>query len=270
MSHKPSPDPKSSMWGLIAYYLRFCRLQRNLTGDLMGEILSCSKSTVSRLETGALQLEAAQAMAIDRHWNTGGIFSILVWYATLGHDPNWFCQYLGLEERASLIKVWEANLVPGLLQTPEYARAGLSTGIVDDVEAAVEKRLARQAILERAQPPMMLFLLSQSLLELPCGGVRVMKEQLAHIGEISHHSSIGVRVVPKSVGHHPGLDGAFMMMALAEPHMVVAYVEAPGGGRLVSGATEVAAYTLRYDQIGQHALPEGLSRDLIKRIMEDM
>ncbi|RAY11914.1 hypothetical protein DPM19_28540 [Actinomadura craniellae] len=258
------------MWALIAYYLRFCRLQRKLTGDLMGEIMGCSKSTVSRLETGILRLDPDQAMALDRHWGTGGIFSFLVWYATLGHDPDWFRQYLDLENRAAVIKVWEVDLVPGLLQTPDYARAGLSTGGVENVEAALEKRLTRQKILEREHPPTLWFLLSQTLLELPCGGTEVMRAQLAHIIDLSYRPNIGVRVVPKSIGHHPGLDGAFMMMTLAEPHAEVAYVEAPGGGRLVSNVTEVASYALRYDQIGQHALPEGLSRDLIKQIMENM
>lgn len=270
MSHRPSPDPKSSMWALIAYYLRFCRLQRKLTGELLGEIIGCSKSTVSRLETGALQLTPEQAATLDRAWDTGGIFSFLVWYATLGHDPDWFRQYVDLECRASVIKTWQVDLVPGLLQTPDYARAGLATGNLQDAEAALEKRLARQSILDRPDPPMLWFLLSQTLLELPCGGPKVMRDQLAHIIDLSSRPNIGVRVVPKSVGHHPGLDGAFMLMTLTAPHMEVAYVEAPGGGRLASSMAEVAAYALRYDQIGQHALPEGLSRDLIKQIMEAM
>lgn len=270
MTHRPTPDPKSSMWGLIAYYLRFCRMQRKLTGDLLGEVLGCSKSTVSRLETGALQLDADQALLLDRHWNTGGIFSFLVWYATLGHDPDWFRQYVDLEGNASVIKTWQVDLVPGLLQTPDYARSCLAAGNLKDAEVALEQRLSRQRLLDQENSPMLWFLLSQTLLELPCGGPDVMKAQLAHIVELSQRPNVGVRIVPKSVGHHPGLDGAFMLMTLKDPHMEVAYVEAPGGGRLASGTAEVASYALRYDQIGQHALPESLSRDLIKRTMEAM
>jgi hypothetical protein len=237
---------------------------------MMGEIMGCSKSTVSRLETGDLKLDEDQARAIDRTWDTGGIYGFLVWYATLGHDPDWFKQYVGFEERAAIIKDWQVDLVPGLLQTPDYARAGLATGNVRDLNASLEERITRQAILDKESRPTLWFLLSQTLLELPCGGVQVMKAQLAHILEQSHRTNIGVRVVPKSVGHHPGLDGAFMLMTLAEPHLEVAYVEAPGGGRLVANRAEVASYALRYDQIGHHALPEGLSRDLIKEIMEEM
>lgn len=270
MSLRPSPDPRSSLWAFIAYYLRFCRLQRKLTGELLGEILSCSKSTVSRLETGDLQLDPDQAAALDRAWDTGGLFTTLVWYATLGHDPDWFKQYVDLEDKAAVIKSWEVALIPGLLQTPDYARAGLMTGGVPDVEAAVEKRLRRQAILDREQPPVLWVLLAESLLELPGGGRGAMKAQLAHILELSERPNIGIRVVPKSVGHHPGLDGAFMLIRMRHPHAEVAFVEAPGGGRLVPNITEVASYALRYDRIGQHALPESPSRDLIRRVMEAM
>lgn len=270
MSFRPSPDPKSSLWAFIACHLRFCRLQHKLTGDLMGEILICSKSTVSRLETGGLQLDMPQAAALDCAWDTGGLFSTLVWYATLGHSPDWFKQYVDLEQKASVIKVWEVALIPGLLQTADYARAGLMTGGVEDVEAAVEQRLRRQAILDREHPPVLWVLLAESLLELPCGGPAVMKAQLAHILELSERPNIGIRVVPKSVGHHPGLDGAFMLITMSHPHTEVAFVEAPGGGRLVPNITEVASYALRYDRIGQQALPEDPSRDLIKRVMEAM
>lgn len=162
MSHRPSPDPKSSMWALIAYYLRFCRLRRKLTGELLGEIIGCSKSTVSRLETGALQLTPEQAATLDRAWDTGGIFGFLVWYATLGHDPDWFRQYVDLECRASVIKTWQVDLVPGLLQTPDYARACLMSGNICNVEEALDKRLSRQSILDKENAPTFWFLISEN------------------------------------------------------------------------------------------------------------
>ncbi|MCO5967550.1 Scr1 family TA system antitoxin-like transcriptional regulator [Actinoallomurus soli] len=270
MSFRESPDPKSSMWALIAYYLRFCRQQRKLNGDLMGEVLGGSKSTVSRLETGEMRLDETRAKAIDRKWQTGGIFSLLVWYATLGHDPDWFKQYLDLEARAKVIRIWELALVPGLFQTADYARAGLASGGVSDVDAALEHRLARQAVLDREDAPVLWALLSESLLETPCGGRDVMRAQLAHILELSERPNIGVRVVPKAVGHHPGLDGAFMILRLADPFGEVAYVEAPGGGRLVPNIDEVTSFDLRYERIGHQALPETASRDMIKQIMEVM
>ncbi|GAA4132357.1 helix-turn-helix transcriptional regulator [Actinomadura keratinilytica] len=252
----------------MAYYLRFLRTQHNATGETVGKIVRRSKSTVSRFESGEYRLGEAECEALDRAWNTGRLFSILLHYARIGHDPNWLQQYKEQEAQACLIKTWQSNLVPGLLQTPDYARAGLRAGGVKDVDAAVEERMARQAILEREDPPTLLVLLAESLLELPCGGPAVMKAQLARILELSERPNIGVRVVPKAAGHHPGLDGPFMLLTLETTD--VAYVEAPGGGRLVSSASQVRSFGLRYDRIGQHALPENSSRELITRIMETM
>jgi Domain of unknown function (DUF5753) len=266
---RPSPDPRSSMWDFMAYYLRFLRTQHDATGETVGKIVRRSKSTVSRFESGEYRLGEAECEALDRAWNTGRLFSILLHYARIGHDPNWFQQYKDKEEQASIIKVWESNLVPGLFQTPDYARGNLMAGgVVKNVDAAVEDRLARQAILDREDPPTLLVMLAESLLELPCGGPTVMKAQLARILELSERPNIGVRVVPKSAGHHPGLDGPFMLLTLETTE--VAYVEAPGGGRLVPSASQVRSFGLRYDRIGQHALPEDLSRELITRIMETM
>ncbi|MEV5709946.1 helix-turn-helix transcriptional regulator [Actinoallomurus sp. NPDC052274] len=82
------PEPKSSMWALVAYYLRFWRRQRKLTGGLMGEVLGGSKATVSRLESGDMRLDETRVKAIDREGRTDGIFSPPVWYATLGHGSS--------------------------------------------------------------------------------------------------------------------------------------------------------------------------------------
>ncbi|GAA4615048.1 hypothetical protein GCM10023195_66050 [Actinoallomurus liliacearum] len=98
----------------------------------------------------------------------------------------------------------------------------------------------------------------------------MMKAQLAHILDVSERPNIGLRVVPKSVGFHPGLDDSFMILRMADPFGETAYVEAPGGGRLVPNIEEVADFALRYERIGQRALPEDPSRDLIKRFMEDL
>ena len=95
-----------------------------------------------------------------------------------------------------------------------------------------------------------------------------MRAQLAHLLEMGDRPNIGVRVVPMEVGLHLGLDGSFMIITTDSGN--VAYVEAPGGGRLVPSPAEVQAYTLRYDRIGQDALPSGPSRDLIRRVMEAM
>jgi transcriptional regulator with XRE-family HTH domain len=268
MATNPPPDPKTSMWAWIAYMLRFHRTRRGLSGDALGRILNCSKSTVSRLESGIIEPDERQVAILDETWDTGGLFTTMLWYARLGHSPNWLQQYIDVEAVCSVIKAWESTLVPGLLQTPDYARAALQAGNVPDVEAALAARMDRQRILEREDPPVLWVLILENLLEIPGGGRTVMRAQIAHLLEASHRPNVGLRVVPKAAGLHAGLDGPFMIMTMSSGD--VAYVEAPGGGRLVPSRSEVQSYVLRYDRISQEALPAGLSRDLMKQIMEDM
>lgn len=166
---RPSPDPKNSLWDFMAYYLRFLRTQHNMTGETVGRLIQRSKSTISRYESGEYRLTDHDCEALDQAWNTGGLFSTLLHYARLGHDPDWLRQYIDHEAQATVIKSWHSNLVPGLLQTPDYARAGLMAGGVKDVDAAVAERMGRQAILDRENPPTLLVMLAESLLELPCG-----------------------------------------------------------------------------------------------------
>ncbi|WP_158566715.1 helix-turn-helix domain-containing protein [Actinomadura craniellae] len=265
---RPSPDPRSSIWAWIAYELRFCRVQRGLSGQDLAKILNCGRSSISRLETGESQLDDKQAALLDKIWSTGGRFSLLLWYARLGHTPDWLNQYIGLEDRASMIKIWQMNFVPGLLQTPEYARTTFMAGDVKDVEAALEARMTRQEILNREDPPLLWVLLFEGLLDIPVGGPEIMRAQLAHLLEMSERRNVSIRVVPKTAPAHPGLDGAFMLLSVDNTE--VAYVEAPEGGRLVVSAEDVRSFVIRYDRTGQEALPAGPSQDLIRKTMEAM
>ncbi|GLY89627.1 helix-turn-helix domain-containing protein [Actinoallomurus iriomotensis] len=268
MLPKPSPDPKSSMWAWLAHDLRYYRLQRGLSGDAVARLLNCGRSTISRLENNEAKPTERQMEILDERWDTGGHFSTLFWYACRGHEPNWFMQHLGIESEALVIKVYEGLAVPGLLQLPEYAQEVIAASGRPDIDALVARRLARQEILARDNPPVLLALLTESVLDWPVGGPKLMRKQLAHLLEVSERPDIGIRVIPRSAGTHCGLDGSFKIMTTAVGD--IAYTESPGGGRLVPSATEVRSYVLRYDRIGQKALPEDLSRHLIVKIMEAM
>jgi transcriptional regulator with XRE-family HTH domain len=265
---KPSPDPKASMWNWIAYALRFYRMQRGLSGQDVAKLLTMARSSVSRLENGQAQLDDHDALKLDNEWNTGGLFTLLLWYARLGHDPDWFKQHVDIEARASVIRVWENAWIPGLLQTEAYARATLRAGGVRDLEGLLAARLARQKILTSENPPILWILLREPVLQVPVGGNAVMRGQLAHLLDLSESADIAIRVVPTAVGAHPGLDGAFKIMTTETGD--VAYADSPGGGRLVPSASEVQLYVVRYDRIGQQAMPEIPSRNRIAQAMEAM
>ncbi|MCW2946709.1 MAG: transcriptional regulator, family [Actinoallomurus sp.] len=267
MVAKPSPDPMSSMWSWLAHDLRLYRMRAKMTQDDLGRVLGCVKSTVSRLEGAQLQIDEKQAAKLDTLWNTYGHFARLLAFARRANDPDWIKQHAEFEAKATEIKTFEALLIPGLLQTREYARQVFTSGSdVDDVDELLEARMLRQEALTRPKPPRLWVLLDEGVINRPAGCPEVMRDQLARLLEESKRPNVSVRVVPRSCGLHAGLGGSFKILyhELGD----VAYSEAQFGGRLVVSNTEVRGLTVRYDRIGAHALPEGPSRDLIEQNME--
>jgi transcriptional regulator with XRE-family HTH domain len=268
MTARPSPDPMSSMWAWLAYDLRFYRERAGLSGTEMGKKLGCVRSTVSRLESGELKIDEKQAGTLDEYFRTGGHFLRLLTYAKLGHDPDWFKEHISYEARASVIKLYESLLVPGLLQTPEYARALISASRAPGADEYVAARLARQEILTKEPPPFLWVLLFESVLDIPVGGPKVMRGQLARLLEMGELPNVTIRVVPRAVGAHVGLDGSFKILTVREGS--VAYMDAQVGGRLALDGTVVQTLEIRYDQIGAEALSRDSSQSLIASVLETM
>jgi hypothetical protein len=215
------------------------------------------------------RLDDDQAKKLDDLWELNGHFTRLLRYARARHDVDWFAQHVSYETRATVMRIYEALIVPGLLQTEDYARAALTAGqVVKDVEAAVAARMERQKVLAREDPPWLWVLLNQSVLEQPVGGPKVMRVQLARLLEVSRLPHIVIRVVPRSLGAHVGLDGSFKITTVNEGD--VAYMEAVGGGRLSMDRAEIRRYGIRYDRIGADALSRDSTRSLIEQVMEGM
>ncbi|MFF5263985.1 helix-turn-helix domain-containing protein [Actinomadura viridis] len=269
MATNPSPDPKNNMWDFIAFYLRFLRIQKNLNGDEMGMIMNCGKASVSRIENGINRLDGRQAALIDKAWKTGGLFSLLVWYASIGHSPQWFAQYVDLEARAGMIRIFEAQVIPGILQNEDYARTLFMSGTELEPERLLQDRLQRQTIFDRSPAPYLTVLMSQNALEWPVGSPEIMRAQLSHLLQMAESRNIDMRVVPRTwgTGAYPGLDGSFSLMS-ADDYGEVAYAASPGGGRLVSSPSDVRTYAIRFDRICAKALPQESSMDLIRQVME--
>ncbi|SFO15801.1 hypothetical protein SAMN04489713_104317 [Actinomadura madurae] len=268
MNINEPPDPRSSMWAWIAYSLRFHRMQRGLTGDAVGKLLNCARSSISRLENSEAKLTDKQAAILDEAWNTGGLFSITLWFARQGHDPTWFRTFTQFEARSLWMKIYSGQLVPALFQTPAYARALFAEGRASDLDKAVEDRISRQSILTKLDPPDVWVLIAESALACQVGGAQVMREQLAKLLEISELANVFLRVVPNTAGANAGLDGSFKIIKVKEGQ--VGYVEASNGGRLVADPAEVERFGVKFDRIGTVALPVVASRALIKHLMETM
>jgi transcriptional regulator with XRE-family HTH domain len=256
------------MWDLIGHQLRFLRTARGLTGAEAAKIAGCGPATISRIETGEQKMTEQQAERLDAAWRTGGLFAVLIYYARRASNPDWFNSFTRHEREAERIRMYGGQYVPGLLQTPEYTTALLAAGREKDKEAHFGRRMARQEVLARPNPPEIWLILAQNVLECPVGGCDVMKAQLARLVELSELPTVSIRVVPTAAGANEGLDGPFMIFTGRRGE--VAYADAPNAGRLIVDIDEVKDFVTRFDRIGMVALPIDASRELIKRTMEQM
>jgi hypothetical protein len=167
------------------------------------------------------------------------------------------------------VRIFEPLIVPGLLQTADYARVAITTEGSADVERAVATRMARQKILKRNPPPRLSVLLDECVIDRPVGGPEIMRAQLERLVEISFMPNVTVRIAPRSGGYHLGLAGAFKIMTCT-PEGDVAYTEASEGGRVVLDSADVRRFVVRFEEIGADALGRVASRDRIQRVLETM
>lgn len=129
-------------------------------------------------------------------------------------DPTWLREWIEHERETRLLRWFEPNLVPGLLQTEAYARAILEWGGLmpaDEVEQRTESRIERQAILSGPRPPQFFAMLDEAALRRNVGGHAVMAEQSRHLAQLAERPHIHIQVVPLSVGGHIGLAGGFIL-----------------------------------------------------------
>jgi DNA-binding XRE family transcriptional regulator len=253
MAPRPAIDLDSSLWAWLAYDLRFYREKYGLSQPAMGRIIGRSPTNLSNCEAGRRRITSKEAKALDARFKTGGHFRRLLRFAQRGHDPDWLKHYVELERKAFMIKTFQALVVPGLLQIPEYAFALAKEGDVADPKAHADERIRRQVIFDDSPRPLLWALTTESVLEWPVGGAEVMRRQLAHLLEMSERSNVSIRVVPKITGAYAGLDGSFSIVSGEAGG--VAYTDSHGGGRLAPSTDEARRYGLVYDRIGQVALP---------------
>ncbi|TMQ92547.1 hypothetical protein ETD83_27040 [Actinomadura soli] len=138
--------------------------------------------------------------------------------------------------------------------------------MVEDVEATVQDRMKRRDALARKSPPLVWIILDENVLLRPIGGPEVMREQLALLHEVALMRTVTVQIVPQSSDYYLGLEGSFNGLTMEAGDL--AFVEAPGGGRIVQSAPEVRDFGIRWARICASALPWEASRDLMAQAME--
>ncbi|SHG60834.1 helix-turn-helix domain-containing protein [Streptoalloteichus hindustanus] len=183
--------------------------------------------------------------------------------------------FVGLEQGASTIETFTVSTVPGLLQTRAYATEVLKSSVpklVDgDLFREIELRMARQEFLAEAEPPRLWSILDESALRRMVGGPAVMANQLGHLLKMAEEPHVEIQVLPPSAGAHPALHGPFTILGFAELSAPrVAYVENQVAGRCYDDPEVIRWYTEIMNQLRTLAAPPEGSREIIKRLREEV
>ncbi|NED36479.1 helix-turn-helix transcriptional regulator [Streptomyces sp. SID8499] len=261
-------DPGASPLDYYGFELRRLREAAGLTQRQLGDIVNYTASLVGQIETARKLPTPEFSQRVDAALNTGGVLSRLVILVMRSQLPAWFQQVAELQGRATEIYAFETHMVPGLLQTPSYARAVLGVLDKNDLDDRTAVRLARQRIFEKEEPPVFWVVLSEAALCQEIGGREVMREQLAYLVSFEHNPRINIQILPFSAGAHAGLQGSFDLYHFASDPSIV-YTEGYGSGHPTANPETVKDCSLRYDHLQAAALPLNHSADLIRRVMEE-
>ena len=269
-------DPGASPAAFFGNEVREARTAAKMSQPALGGAVGYDGTYVSKVETGTIVPDSDFVNGLD------GIFPHMNgWFTRFwvnsrkweGQYPTWFKDYVEAEQNARVIRWWEPLLIPGLLQTADYARelfrAWQTVADPDALERNVSLRLDRQTIFDRSNPPTLLAVIDEMVLWRCIGNSETMRTQLEFLLDMSMRPNIAVHVVPASVGAHTGLLGAFIVAELEGESGRVVYLETPDQG-LISDAPSLATKILGgFERVRSEALPKGASRDLIRRVVNE-
>lgn len=255
--------------------LRRLREAAGLSNEDAAGHLGCSSSKISRMENGRVPFnwrdvrdlltlyqvpeeEAEPLLAIARESRQRGW-----WHDYSAVLPPWFEVYVGLEAEATSIRTYQAQLVPGLLQTEAYARALLVAGRSDEVERQVGLRMKRQEVLTKPGAPQLWAVLDEAVLRRPVGGAEVMRQQLRYLADLAL-ANVTVQVLPYSAGAHPAMLGAFVILEFGESEVI--YLEDLSSALYLEKPEEIRRYSVTFDVLRAEALGQEQSANLMRQI----
>ncbi|GAB1509538.1 helix-turn-helix domain-containing protein [Actinophytocola sp. KF-1] len=196
------------------------------------------------------------------------------WHRYSGTMPNWFQDFVGLEESASLIQSYELQFVPGLMQTEDYIRAVVGHGrpelIDQEGERRVALRLQRQKVLTRQGAPRVWAVVDESVLHRPIGGPRVLRQQIEHLLELTRQPNVTLQILPYNMSGYAA-EGAFSMLRFAEPSLPdIVYIEHLSGALYLDRVEELEVYGRVIDRLAVDAETPDRSRQLLSKFRQEI
>ncbi|WP_234389282.1 helix-turn-helix domain-containing protein [Streptomyces sp. CS149] len=265
-------DPQASMAALFGSRLRKLRVAAGLTQAEVGALAHVVSSRIAQLEraTGAKPtLELTRTL--DKELVADDLLIDLWPYVYREAFPDWSQAFIAYSARAAVIREYASHVVPGLLQTPEYARALLSVGHTlrdsEHLEERLAARLDRQVRLTGPDRPELWIILDEAVLRRPVGGAAVMRGQLEKLLRMAEEPNVTIQVLPFDQGAHGSLGGSLTVLVMPDG-TEVAYTEGAHYGQLTEEPDEVERFVLTYDQLRAMALPPLMSLAMIRSVLE--
>src|SRR3569833_768112 len=272
----------------LAAELRQLRRAANLTIDDVAVRLKWQSSKISRVETRKIGIntldlrklldvyeitDRAQREALielarratERGW----------WQAYGTAIPSEYATLIGLEEEASLIRSYEPELIPGLMQTEAYARAVIRAcrpkDTTDEIDRQNKNHHTQQQNHTKDEPPRVRIVLSEGAVRRRVGGAEVMREQLLHLATNRDRSNVMIQVLPFSAGEHPAMVGSFAILDFPEVFDLGAvYIENMASAMTLEKASDLEMYADAFEQVQAQALGPKESRDMLKSLAQEL
>ena len=271
----------------LALELRRLREAARLTCEEVADHLECSASKISRVETGRVSVSPRDVRdMLELYGVPAAQRESLVQLARDSRQKGWwhaysdtmqpqFATYVGLESAASEIRIYEVSLIPELLQTEDYARAVIRSGMmsspVEDIERQVALRMARQPAITRDDPPKVWAVLDEAALRRRVGGAGLMRLQLEHLLAQAALPNVAVQVIPFGGGAHPAMGRPFIILVFPERvDTDVVYLEDLTSALYLEDVAEVDRYNVFFNHLRATALSFDDSSALIASVLKEM
>jgi hypothetical protein len=274
---------------LLGAQLRRLREAAGISREAAGWEIRASESKISRMELGRVSFkerdvadlltrygladgeQREELLRLARQANSAG------WWHTYGDLlPSWFQSYLGLEAAASVIRTYEVQFVPGLLQTADYARAvvrlGYGAARQSEVDRRVALRMARQRqLLTAPRPPRLWAVLDEAVVRRPIGGQQVLRDQVSALVEAARLPHVRLQLVPFRAGGHAGAGGAFTLLRFSDPDLPdVVYIEQLTSALYLDRREDLDHYALAMEQLSAQAAPPDRTPELLAAVLADL
>jgi hypothetical protein len=271
---------------LVGSQLRRLRTEAGISREEAGEAIRASEWKIHRLENGQVRFKERDVVDLLRRYGVtdpGEVASLVVlareanapgWWQQYGDLlPQWFRAYMDLESAATLIRTYEGQLVPGLLQTEDYLRAVIGGAHLDESREEAERRVAlrvtRQALLDRANAPRVWAVVDEAALRRPVGGPKVMRGQLERLIEVAELPNVTLQILPFDAGAHPAMVGAFSILRFAVQELPdVVYIEHLTNALYLDRREDVNRYLHVMDSVSMRAEPPDRTVDALRQILE--